>query len=504
MERIPSPKRGDRLVWTAAVAVLALCSLLSVSVPAAYADGEKSDAQRYATLFQNVYSFVLQNYVDEVDPKVLYEGAMKGMLDALKDPYSTFLDAAAMSDLQDTTEGQYGGIGLYISKTPPASLKPGDEPYVEIVSPIEDTPGWKAGVQPGDWITEIDGESTEPLAMDEVLKKLRGAPGSTVVLTIRRGESITFPVAIVRALIEVPSVKKAMLPNKAGYLRIIEFNPQTPNRVEEAVNDFKAQGASGLVVDLRNNPGGLLSAVVDTADLFLDSGVIVSTKSRTLFENATYQAKPSLVVPKEWPVVVLINRGSASASEILAGALKDHKRAYLIGERSYGKGVVQQIFPLGETGFKLTMSRYYTPSDASIDKVGIPPDLEIKEPDLTEAETKDLARLLEDRTFTTFAKEHPSATAKEQKAFARKLQDSGVHLPDRILERLIRNELQRTSVAPAFDLDYDIQLQEAVRLLSEGRIRELLSYTHTLKETQNLAVAVPASAPVPAPAAATP
>lgn len=497
MERNPNPKRGDRAAWTAAVAILAFCSILSVSVPPAFAQTEASDTQRYASLFQNVYAFVIQNYVDEVDPKVLYEGAMKGMLDALHDPYSTFLDQSAMSDLQDTTVGQYGGIGLYISKTVPASLKAGEEPWVEIVSPIEDTPGWKAGIQPGDWISEIDGESTAPLVMDEVLKKLRGAPGSTVVLTIRRGETITFPVAIVRALIEVPSVKKAVLPNKAGYLRIIEFNPQTPNRVRDAVEEFKSQGIKSLVVDLRNNPGGLLSAVIDTADFFLDSGVIVSTKSRTPFENAVYKAKTSLTVPRDWPVVILINRGSASASEILAGALKDQKRAYLIGERSYGKGAVQQIFPLGETGFKLTMSRYYTPSDANIDKVGIYPDLEIKEPELTEEEAADLNRLLEQRAFANFARDTPNASEAEKLAYVRKLRESGARLSERLLERLLRNEFQRTSIAPAFDLEYDIQLQEAVRILDEGHLRELLSRSRTVRESQELAVAAQAPAAAP-------
>lgn len=495
MQTSPAPGKNDRVAWTAVVAVLALCSALSVSVPPAFAQTQASEAQRYSSLFQNVYSFILQNYVDEVDPKVLYEGAMKGMLDALNDPYSTFLDSAAMSDLQDTTVGQYGGIGLYISKTPPASLRPGEEPWVEVVSPIEDTPGWRAGIQPGDWISEIDGEATDPLAMDEVLKKLRGTPGSTVVLTIRRGENITFPVAIVRALIEVPSVKRAMMPNRTGYLRIIEFNPQTTARVKEAVEDFKAQGARSMVIDLRNNPGGLLSAVIDTADLFLDSGVIVSTKSRTAYENQVYRAKSAMLVPRDWPVVVLINRGSASASEILAGALKDQKRAYLIGERSYGKGAVQQIFPLGETGFKLTMSRYYTPSDANIDKIGILPDLEVKEPDLTEEEAAELSRLLEQRVFSVFAKENPSATEAERRAFVRKLRDSGAKLSERLLERLVRNELQRTTIAPAYDLEYDIQLQEAVKLIDQGRIRELLSGSRTVRESQELAAAAAAQTP---------
>lgn len=496
MRTTPASGKNDRVAWTAVAAALALCSILSVSVPSAFAQTPASDAQRYSSLFQNVYSFILQNYVDEVDPKVLYEGAMKGMLGALNDPYSTFLDSAAMSDLQDTTVGQYGGIGLYISKTPPSSRLSGEEPWVEVVSPIEDTPGWRAGIQPGDWISEIDGVSTASLDMDEVLKKLRGAPGSTVVLTIRRGESITFPVAIVRALIEVPSVKRAMMSDRTGYLRIIEFNPQTPARVREALEDFKFQEARALIIDLRNNPGGLLSAVIDTADLFLDSGLIVSTKSRTPYENQVYRAKSDLAAPRDWPVVVLINRGSASASEILAGALKDQKRAYLIGERSYGKGAVQQIFPLGETGFKLTMSRYFTPSDANIDKVGILPDLEVKEPELSEPEAEELSRLFEERVFANFAKENPDATEAERKAFVRKLRDSGVQLSDRLLERLVRNELQRTTIAPAYDLEYDIQLQEAVHLIDQGRIQELLSASRTVRESQDL-VAASAAAPTP-------
>ncbi|HRZ89223.1 MAG TPA: S41 family peptidase, partial [Spirochaetia bacterium] len=177
--------------------------------------------------------------------------------------------------------------------------------------------------------------------------------------------------------------------------------------------------------------------------------------------------------------------------EILAGALKDQKRAYLIGERSYGKGAVQQIFPLGETGFKLTMSRYYTPSDANIDKIGILPDLEVKEPELTEEESAELSGLLEQRVFANFAKEKPSATEAERRAFVRKLRDSGIKLSDRILDRLLRNELQRTSIAPAYDLEYDIQLQEAIKLIDQGRIRELLSGSRTVRESQDLAAAAP-------------
>ncbi|TFG85034.1 MAG: S41 family peptidase [Spirochaetales bacterium] len=479
-----NPKKRDRVAWSVIAVVAVFCSALTFSVPTAYAEDAQSQTQRYFSLFQSAFNFILQNYVDEIDPTVLYEGAMQGMFDALGDPYSTFLTEAMMSDLNDTTTGKFGGIGLYISKPLPDPKTPDKRLYVEIVSPIEDTPGWRAGIMPGDQITHIDGEPTEPLTMDDVLKRLRGAPDTPVTITLLRGISLVFDETITRAMIEVPTVKRAMLPDGSGYLRIIEFTPQTVIRVREALDFFKTKGYKGLVVDLRNNPGGLLQSVVQVADLFLAKGVIVSTKSRNRYENAVYQAKQDFIVPAGMPVVVLINRGSASASEILAGALKDNKRAYLVGENSYGKGSVQQILPIGQTGFKLTMSRYYTPSDANIDKVGIAPDLEIKEPELTPEEETSLSELIQRNVFSEFAKANPNAGAAQIDMFVRGIKSVGSPVSERVLKKMVRNQLQRTTIAPEFDLDFDLQLKAALEVLAGGQFTALVANASSVYDLQ--------------------
>lgn len=464
--------------------VTVLASALSFNAPLAHAQDAQSDTQRYASIFQSAFNFILENYVDVVDPKVLYEGAMQGMFAALGDPYSTFLTDKMMSDLSDTTTGRFGGIGLYISKPIADPKAPDARLFVEVVSPIEDTPGWRAGIMPGDRITHIDGEPTEPLTMDDVLKRLRGAPGTQVKITVLRGTNLVFDETITRAMIEVPTVKRAMLPGDTGYLRIIEFTPQTAPRVREALDWFKSKGYKNLVIDLRNNPGGLLQSVVQVADLFLQKGVIVSTKSRNRYENAVYSAKSDLQVPLETPIIVLINKGSASASEILAGALKDQKRAYLVGENSYGKGSVQQILPIGETGFKLTMSRYYTPSDANIDKTGIAPDLEVAEPALTPAEEASLSDLIGRNVFAGFAESRPNATPAEIEIFVRGLRSAGSPVSERLLKKLIRNQLERTAIAPEFDLEYDIQLKAALEVLSGGQYLTLVAAAKSVRELQ--------------------
>jgi len=477
-------RRRDRTVWGVSTVVVAFCAALSFSPTMAHAQDAKAESQRYFSIFQSAFNFILDNYVDVVDPKTLYEGAMQGMFDSLGDPYSSFLTEAMMSDLSDTTTGRFGGIGLYISKPLPDAKQPEQRLYVEIVSPIEDTPGWRAGIMPGDKITHIDGEATEPLTMDEVLKRLRGTPGSTVTITILRGTALVFDEKITRAMIEVPTIKKAMLPGNVGYLRIIEFTPQTLPRVKEALDWFKAQGYGSLVIDLRNNPGGLLQSVIQVADLFIDRGIIVSTKSRNRYENAVYQAKPDLAVARSMPIVVLINKGSASASEILAGALKDQKRAYLVGENTYGKGSVQQVLPLGDTGFKLTMSRYYTPSDANIDKVGIAPDLVVEEPELTPEEEASLSSLIERDVFAAFAAANPNASPQQVERFVEGLREAGSPVSARVLRKLVRNQLERTSITPIYDLEYDLQLNAALRVIADPGFAALVSEAPSVKQLQ--------------------
>lgn len=479
----------ERMTWGFVGAAMIFISAISLAVPTAAAqstDQKSADTRQYFQVFENVYQFILKNYVDEVDAKELYQGAMKGMFEALGDPYSVFLDDAMMSDMTDVTEGVFGGIGLYISKQIPDPSLPEDVPrFIEVVSPIEDTPGWRAGFKPGDLIVEINGESTAPLSTDEAQAKIRGEAGSEVSFKIRRGEKLEFALTVKRAIIEIPTVRKALIPTGKGsvaYLRIIDFTPQTFPRVQEALKEFDDSGYRAMIVDVRSNPGGLLQSVIQIADLFLDRGVIVSTKGRSPFENSVNRAKPDLGVPADKPVIVLINRGSASASEILAGALKDNKRALLIGEKSYGKGSVQQVFPLDGNGFKLTMARYYTPSDWNIDKTGIMPDIEAKEPDISDAEAAEIERLFTSGRITAFVKEKPQATTAEREEFAQSLVAEGYGLPVRLLSRLVKDELSRTSIAPTYDLEFDVALVKALDTIDRPDYSSLLAEAKTIKE----------------------
>jgi carboxyl-terminal processing protease len=481
-------------VWIAASAVLCIVFALAL-VPGAAAQGNSErppsvpgqstntqNSRRYTSTIQNVFDFIQRHYVEEVDPKLIFEGAMTGMLDALGDPYSSFLPESEMTDLNDTTQGSFGGVGLYISK-PLGDGANGRSNYIEVASPIEDTPGWRAGINPGDLIIEVDDQSTDILTQDEVVARLRGTPGVDVKLLIRRGEKLEFPVTLTRAIIEVPTAKHTMI-GDTGYLKLLTFTPMTATRAREAISDFKAANYKSMILDLRNNYGGLLNSAVDISGLFLDGGMVVSTKSRIPSENHVFNAQQAAQVPMDIPVIVLINRGSASASEIVAGALKDRGRAYLVGEKSYGKGSVQQVYNLDNVGFKITTARYYTPSDVNIDKVGIPPDREVKFPEFTEADAEKLNELINANKIPDFIKENPRPSTAQIDAFARSLErDYTMDLS--LVRRLIRNELNRTSIAPVYDLEYDVQLREAVNILRNGSYRGLMQTTKTLKALQD-------------------
>jgi carboxyl-terminal processing protease len=489
VSRVPSSRKFP-FSWLWIIATIILCEVFFLaSAPQAFAQGKEQGGQnsrRYIAVMQQVFDFIQRHYVEEVDPQVIFEGAMTGMFNALEDPYSNFLPEAEMTDLNDTTQGSFGGVGLYISK-PLGDRPDGRPPYVEIASPIEDTPGWRAGINPGDLIIEINGESTDILSMDEVLARLRGTPGEEVKLLIRRGEKLEFPITLVRAVIEVPTTKYAMI-GDTGYLKLITFTPMTVDRARDAINEFRTNNYTSLILDLRNNYGGLLNSAVDISSLFLDGGVVVSTKSRISSENHVFNARRSALVAPGIPVIVLINRGSASASEIVAGALKDRGRAYLVGEKSFGKGSVQQVYPLDRSGFKITTARYYTPSDVNIDKIGIPPDREVKFPEFTDADAEKLSELITSNKVATFIKDNPEATSLDIDRYARVLTRE-YQLDVSLLRRLIRNEQNRTTLAPVYDLEYDIQLQEAMNILRDGSYGPLMQTTKTLKALQEEASA---------------
>ena len=461
----PAPRR--RLPWTrrARAAVLSAVLLLLLSVPPqALAQEDEEEARQLAGMFAEVFEFVLENYVDEtrLDPELLIEGALDGMFEALDDPYSSYIRPDEVPEITDLTRGEFGGVGMYV-----AAHRDGG---VEVISPIEGLPAHRAGVRAGDVIVAIDGESALEFEVSDIISRLRGAPGTPVSITFRRHDTITFEVAIERAMIEVITVRHALIDDSIGYLRISQFTRLTPERVTEALRELDS--AAGLIVDLRSNPGGLLSAVVQVADFFLASGVIVSTRSRVEAENQVHRASQhTTLVDAELPIVVLIDRGSASASEILAAALGESGRAHLLGEQTYGKGSVQQVRHFDQRAVKVTTSHYLTPSGASLDAVGVAPHQELAEPEQSEEEKAALEELFESGRLRAFVRRHPDPSAAQTETFIDELQQSGVALSDRLLRRLVRDEVVRRMPAPpVYDLQFDLVLQEAVRLLRQGLV----------------------------------
>ncbi len=329
----------------------------------------RSDTYRQLQLFGDVMTIVQQDYVVKTDSKKLIQSALEGMLASL-DPHSNYLSDEDYKELQEKTRGNYGGIGLEVQS---------EDGAVKIVTPIDDTPAQKAGLQSGDYITAINGTSILGMRLNDAVTKMKGDPDTKVTLTlVRSGKDEPFDVTLTREIIKVRSVKTRMEGN-FGYLRIASFSETTANDTRDALAKLMAENKNmkGLILDLRNNPGGLLDQSVGVADLFIDGGEIVSQRGRDPKDIIRYQAKKGDML-KGMPMVVLTNPGSASAAEIVAGALQDHHRASIVGLTTFGKGSVQSVIPLGENrAVKLTTARYYTPSGRSIQKTGIEPDLEV-------------------------------------------------------------------------------------------------------------------------------
>ncbi|MBK8173780.1 MAG: S41 family peptidase [Rhodospirillales bacterium] len=327
----------------------------------------KTETYELLNLFGDVFERVRSDYVEPTTDEELIEAAINGMLSSL-DPHSGYLNAKRFDEMKVQTQGAFGGLGIEVTM---------EGGLIKVVSPIDDTPAFQAGLEPGDLITHIDGEQVLGMTLPEAVDKMRGPAGSTIKLTIRRAEREPFDVTLTRAVIKIKSVR-SRLDGKVGYIRISSFSEQTDVGLQEEIDNLKKQAGGelqGIVLDLRNNPGGLLTQAVAVADDFLDQGEIVSTRSRKPEDGQRFNAKPGDLA-EGLPLVVLINGGSASASEIVAGALQDHRRAILLGTRSFGKGSVQTIIPLsGHGAMRLTTARYYTPSGRSIQAVGIEPDI---------------------------------------------------------------------------------------------------------------------------------
>ena len=344
---------------------------LFIIISTSIVNSSENEIYQKIDVFGEVLEKINKEYVDEIDQSESMDSAINGLLQSL-DPYSAYMTPEIFNEMQTETSGEFGGLGIEVSM---------EAGVVKVISPIDDTPASKAGIKAGDYIVKIDNIQVQGKSLSEAVELMRGPVGSAIELTIRRiGEKKALKFNIIRKIIEIQSVKSDILEKNIGYIRLTSFNENSGEQIKKKIKELEdKKEVKAYILDLRNNPGGLLSQAIRISDFFLENGEIVSTKSRKASENRKWFAKKGDLTNGK-TLIVMINNGSASASEIVAGALKDHKRAILLGENSFGKGSVQSIIPLKNEGaIRLTVAKYYLPSGKSISKVGVSPDIEIDE-----------------------------------------------------------------------------------------------------------------------------
>lgn len=441
--------------------VLAFSTGLFLGINFSFAAKAGEPAHKYLEYFHQVYQMITTEYVDEPDNKKLFYGAIRGMIESLGDPFTRFLDEEASSELQEMTTGKFVGIGVEIA------VRDGE---IVVVSPIDNSPAMKAGIESGDIITKVNNESIRDKNLNEIIKNIKGLPGTKVSISIKRegfNEEISYEIE--RAPIKIESTEYAIINEyKTGYLRIKTFGSDTTPDVKKALELFRAQKINRLVLDLRFNPGGLLTAAVDISDFFLDKDtVIVSTKGRG--ENAKEQVfKAANPMYYSGEVIILVNRGSASASEILSGALKDNKRAILAGEKTFGKGSVQKTYSLDrELGIALTIAKYYTPSGAMIHGKGIMPDREVKYADVDEADSEELKTISKEKLLNKFVTIKTEYNDSVKKEFHKFLQSNSIKISDRTADLILKREISKYHKNIPYDLEFDNQLITALEMFNK-------------------------------------
>lgn len=421
----------------------------------AQADGGRAETYRLLQLFGDVFARVRAEYVEPVQDRDLVENAVNGMLTGL-DPHSAYLNPRNFRDMQVQTRGEFGGLGIEVTQ---------ENGYIRVISPIDDTPAARAGVKPGDFITALNGTSTQGLTLQEAVEQMRGERGTAIRLTIRReGEQRPIELSITRDVIRPQVVRYRLEGNDVAYIRVTSFNEQTDTNLRRAMTAMRQQAGNnlkGVVLDLRNNPGGLLDQAVQVADDLLEQGEIVSTRARRPEDAQRWNARAGDITGG-LPIVVLVNGGSASASEIVAGALQDHRRAVVIGQRSFGKGSVQTVMPLGGNNgaIRLTTARYYTPSGRSIQATGIEPDIEVR---ATRQDPQTTAS-------ATSPREREADLRRALRAEGTEAQNGAVPLPPLNLPASVTDRVQRQPPEGFPTLDptkpeTDFQLQQGVALI---------------------------------------
>ncbi|MBS7809942.1 S41 family peptidase [Roseococcus pinisoli] len=444
-----------RVGTTAAVAAAFAAGIIIGPQVAAWAqaDGGRAETYRLLQLFGDVFARVRAEYVEPVQDRDLVENAVNGMLTGL-DPHSAYLNPRNFRDMQVQTRGEFGGLGIEVTQ---------ENGYIRVISPIDETPAARAGVKPGDFITHLNGTSTQGLTLQEAVEQMRGERGTAIRLTIRReGEARPVEVSITRDVIRPQVVRYRLEGNDVAYIRVTSFNEQTDTNLRRAMTALRQQAGGnlkGVVLDLRNNPGGLLDQAVQVADDFLDQGEIVSTRARRPEDAQRWNAR-SGDIANGLPIVVLVNGGSASASEIVAGALQDHRRAVVLGTRSFGKGSVQTVMPLGGNNgaIRLTTARYYTPSGRSIQSTGIEPDIEVR------------AARQDPQTASANPRDREADLRRALRAEGSETQNGATPLPPLNLPAAITERVQRQPPEgfPALDPtkpETDFQLQQATSLV---------------------------------------
>ncbi len=422
---------------------------------------------KYYPIFSETYKIIKREFFDgtKTTAKRLFYGAIKGMLESLEDPYTVFMDPRTSKEFTMEMSGSFGGLGIQIE------IRNG---FLTVVSPMEDTPAWKAGIKPGDKIIEIEGVSTKGITTREAAEKLRGKPGTKVTITIEReGINIPFKITITREEIKLKTVKsdKIVTNQKTyGYVKLLEFTQPTAEDLKKQLLNLIDKKIEGLIVDLRNNPGGLITSVATIVDYFQDDGLIVYTKGRTPENNSEfYASKETTIVPLNLPIVILINQGSASASEIFTGALKDTGRAVVVGKTSFGKGSVQKtyVFPADGSLIKYTVAKYYTPSGKCIDKEGVKPDIneEIWYETLDENEKKSIISLQNTNIISEFLKKNTEINEDKIKELISILEKEGYKLSKKSVEYLIWMKKIENIMPPVYNLKFDNQLGKALEVL---------------------------------------
>jgi carboxyl-terminal processing protease len=419
------------IIWVAIIILILSATSISILNVKNVGAGESYEKIK---IFAEVLSLIKENYVDEIkNDKDLIYGAIKGMLGSL-DPHSSFMPPELFKEMQIDTKGEFGGLGIKIS------IKDG---VLTVISPIEDTPAYRAGVKAGDKIIKIDGESTKDMSLHDAVTKLRGPKGTSVTITImREGLEKPLDITIIRDIIKIKSVKSKVIDKKIGYVKLLQFQQKTGEELEKALKSLEKQGIEALILDLRNNPGGLLNSAIDVAEQFLPSRkLVVYIKGRNDKKIEYYTTKGRQI--KEYPMIVLVNEGSASASEIVAGALQDWGKAVILGTQTFGKGSVQTVISLSDgSGLRLTTARYYTPKGRSIQAKGIEPDIIVK----------------------------PKTTGKEKKHPVIREKDLKKHLENKQIKEEKKKEKSPKELIVETTEEEDVQLQRAIELLKTWKV----------------------------------